>query len=63
MFDLGLAGYNRLAMEEAATLGAPVLVIVSGPPHGQSLGDARATVIDALREVLPDAERAGSRSA
>src|ERR1700750_1188379 len=25
---------NRLAIEEAATLGAPVLVIVSGPPHG-----------------------------
>lgn len=30
---------NRRAIEEAATLGAPVLVIVSGPPHGQSLCD------------------------
>ena len=50
---------NRMAIEEAATLGAPVLVIVSGPPHGQSLSDARATVLDGLREVLPDAERAG----
>jgi sugar phosphate isomerase/epimerase len=49
---------NRLAIEQAAALGAPVLVIVSGPPHGQSLGDARATVIDGLREVLPDAEKA-----
>ena len=50
---------NRLAIEEAATLGAPVLVIVSGPPNGQSLSDARATVIDGLSEVLPDAEKAG----
>jgi len=50
---------NRLAIEEAAILGAPVLVIVSGPPDGQSLSDARASVIDALRELLPDAEKAG----
>lgn len=50
---------NRLAIEEAATLGAPVLVIVSGPPHGQSLSDARQTVLDGLREVLPEAEKAG----
>jgi sugar phosphate isomerase/epimerase len=49
---------NRLAIEEAATLGAPVLVIVSGPPHGQSLSDARATVIDSLHELLPHAEKA-----
>jgi sugar phosphate isomerase/epimerase len=50
---------NRLAIEEAAALGAPVLVIVSGPPEGQSLSDARATVMDGLRELLPDAEKAG----
>ncbi len=50
---------NRLAIEEAATLGAPVLVIVSGPPHGQSLSDARASVLDGLHEVLPNAEKAG----
>jgi sugar phosphate isomerase/epimerase len=50
---------NRRAIEEAATLGAPVLVIVSGPPNGQSLSDARATVIDGLGELLPDAEKAG----
>ena len=35
---------NRLAIEEAATLGAPVLVIVSGPPEGQTLIDARASL-------------------
>jgi len=36
-----------------------VLVIVSGPANGQTLADARATVLDGLLEVLPDAERAG----
>jgi sugar phosphate isomerase/epimerase len=50
---------NRLAIEEAALLGAPVLVIVSGPANGQTLEDARATVLDGLYEVLPDAEKAG----
>jgi sugar phosphate isomerase/epimerase len=50
---------NRIAIEEAAALGAPVLVIVSGPAHGQTLADARATVLDGLREVLPNAEKAG----
>lgn len=50
---------NRLAIEQAAILGAPVLVIVSGPANGQTLDDARATVLDGLLEVLPDAEKAG----
>jgi sugar phosphate isomerase/epimerase len=50
---------NRIAVEEAALLGAPVLVIVSGPANGQTLADARATVFDGLLEVLPDAEKAG----
>ena len=50
---------NRLAIEEAALLGAPVLVIVSGSANGQTLNDARATVLDGLLEVLPDAEKAG----
>jgi len=50
---------NRAAIEEAAILGAPVLAIVSGPANGQTLEDARATVLQGLREVLPDAEKAG----
>ena len=50
---------NRIAIEEAALLGAPVLVIVSGPANGQTLADARAAVLDGLLEVLPDAEKAG----
>ena len=43
---------NRIAIEEAALLGAPVLVIVSGPADGQTRADARATVIDGLLELL-----------
>jgi sugar phosphate isomerase/epimerase len=50
---------NRVAIEQAAILGTPVLVIVSGPANGQTLEDARATVLDGLLEVLPDAEKAG----
>src|SRR5216683_1551581 len=50
---------NRRAIDEAATLGAPVLVIVSGPANGQTLEDARSTVLDGLHEILPDAEKAG----
>src|SRR5947209_7251476 len=50
---------NRLAIEQAATLGSPLLVLVCGPANGQTLDDARATVIDGIAEVLPDAEKAG----
>ena len=50
---------NRSAIEEAALLGTQVLVIVSGPANGQTLDDARATVMEGLMEVLPDAEKAG----
>ena len=50
---------NRVAIEEAALIGAAVLVIVSGPANGQTLDDARATVLDGLMEVLPDAAKAG----
>jgi sugar phosphate isomerase/epimerase len=50
---------NHMAIEEASLLGAPVLVIVSGPANGQTLEDARATVLDGLLEILPAAEKAG----
>ena len=50
---------NRLAIEQCAQLGAPVLVMVCGPANRQTLEDARATVMDGLGEVLPDAEKAG----
>jgi sugar phosphate isomerase/epimerase len=50
---------NRIAIEQAAILGAPVLVMVCGPANGQILSDARATVLDGLQEVLSDAAKAG----
>jgi len=50
---------NRIAIEQAAILGAPVLIVVSGPANGQSLADARATVLDGLLEILPQAQAAG----
>ncbi len=50
---------NLLAIEQATQLAAPVLVMVCGPAAGQSLEDARATVLDGLAEILPAAERAG----
>ena len=50
---------NRLAIEQAAILNSPVLVMVCGPANGQTLDDARATVLDGLHEILTDAEKAG----
>jgi sugar phosphate isomerase/epimerase len=44
---------NRLAIEEAALLGAPVLVIVSGPANGQTLEDEKAGVTLGLEPLHP----------
>jgi sugar phosphate isomerase/epimerase len=44
---------NRRAIEECAAIGSPLLVLVCGPAHGQSLADARATVSDAIAELVP----------
>jgi sugar phosphate isomerase/epimerase len=52
---------NRRAIEEAAELGAPVLVLVSGglPDGSRDLDGARARVADALGELAPYAGRLG----
>lgn len=50
---------NLCAIEETATLGAPVLVIVAGNANGQTLDDARQTYLDGMAEMLPAAEKAG----
>ena len=50
---------NLRAIEEAAALGAPVLVIVAGPADGQTLDDARQTFLDGIAEMIPAAEKAG----
>jgi sugar phosphate isomerase/epimerase len=56
---------NRRAIDEAATLGAPVLVLVSGglPDGSRDLDGARAHVGDAIGRLVPHAVAAGVRLA
>ncbi|SDK74899.1 Sugar phosphate isomerase/epimerase [Actinopolyspora mzabensis] len=56
---------NRLAIDEAAQLGAPCLVlVVGGLPNGsKDLAGARRRVVDTLAELAPYAERRGVRLA
>lgn len=56
---------NRRAIDEAATLGTEVLVLVSGglPPGSRDLHGARERVADALAELGPYAEDHGVRLA
>jgi len=50
---------NRRAIDEAAELASPLVVIVSGPAHGQTLDDARQLAVEALQELAPYAASAG----
>jgi sugar phosphate isomerase/epimerase len=52
---------TRRAIDEAAALGAPVLVLVSGPADGQPLAEAREQVADGIAKLAPDAAAAGVR--
>ncbi|MQA84480.1 MAG: TIM barrel protein [Streptosporangiales bacterium] len=56
---------NRGAIDEAAELGSPILVLVSGglPPGSRDLDRARAQVADALAELAPYAGERGVRLA
>ena len=54
---------NRRAIEEAAAVGAPVLVLVCGPAAGSKLPEARAMVVDGIAAILPDAQAANVRLA
>jgi sugar phosphate isomerase/epimerase len=56
---------NRRAIDEAAALGAPVLVLVAGglPSHSKDLTGARGRVLDAVGELAPVAADAGVRLA
>lgn len=56
---------NRRAVDEAALLGAPVLVLVSGglPAGSRDLDAARAHVGEAIGQLLPYAAAAGVRLA
>jgi len=52
---------NRRAIDEAAAIGAPCLVMVCGglPPGSKDLAGARRRVEDGLAEILPQARAAG----
>jgi sugar phosphate isomerase/epimerase len=52
---------NRRAVEEAAALGAPVLVLVCGPPVGGDLPAARAAIARGVERLLPFAASHGVR--
>jgi sugar phosphate isomerase/epimerase len=52
---------NRRAVDEAADLGAPVLVLVCGPPAGKDLAAARATIAAGIERLLPYAADHGVR--
>ncbi len=52
---------NRRAVEQAAELGAPVLVLVCGPPQTRDLGAARATIAAGIERLLPFAADHGVR--
>ncbi|HEX2911650.1 MAG TPA: sugar phosphate isomerase/epimerase family protein [Chloroflexia bacterium] len=50
---------NRRAIEEAATLGAEVLVLVCGPSADRDIQGARSQVEEAISEILPYAAEHG----
>ncbi len=54
---------NRRAVEEAATLGTDVLVLVCGPPEGADVDGARARIADGIERLLPFAADHGVRLA
>jgi sugar phosphate isomerase/epimerase len=54
---------NRRAVEEAAEIGAPVLVLVCGPPVDGDLPGARAAIAAGIERLLPHAADHGVRLA
>jgi len=50
---------NRRAIDEAAAVGAPLVVLVSGAVPGMPLGEARVFIEEGIAAVLPHAEAAG----
>ena len=54
---------NKRAIEEAAALGAPHVVLVCGAVPGQPLEESRKQIRDGIAAVLPHAEAAGVKLA
>jgi sugar phosphate isomerase/epimerase len=54
---------NQRAIDEAAALGAPLIVLVCGAGPGQPLAESRRQIREGISAILPDAERYGIRLA
>ena len=54
---------NRRAIDEAALIGAPLVVLVTGAVPGQPLDVSRAQIRDGIEAVLPHARAAGVKLA
>lgn len=54
---------NRRCIDEAAALGAPLIVLVCGAVPGQSLAESRRQIAEGIAAVLPHAAAAGVRLA
>jgi sugar phosphate isomerase/epimerase len=52
---------NRRVIDEAAVIGAPLIVLVCGAVPGMSLEGARGQITDAIADLAPYAEQAGIR--
>ena len=54
---------NKRAIEDAAALGAPLVVLVCGAVPGQSLVESRKQITDGIASTLPLAESLGVKLA
>jgi sugar phosphate isomerase/epimerase len=54
---------NKKAIEEAAQLGAPLVVLVCGADPNQSLEDSRKQITEGISEIIPYASTAGVKLA
>ena len=54
---------NRRAIEEAAIIDAPILVLVCGAVPGQALSESRKQIQDAIAILAPEAEASGVKLA
>jgi sugar phosphate isomerase/epimerase len=52
---------NKQALEEAASLGAPMLALVCGADPGQALEDSREQIYDGISGLIPMASELGVR--
>jgi sugar phosphate isomerase/epimerase len=54
---------NRKAIEEANSLGAPLIVLVCGSIPGQPLPESRKQIADGIAALLPDCQASGIKLA